>query len=199
MSAYIIPPHTAKVLDQQKFRNAAFAAGLERVVFLAGPYIETHKAPRKNSRNTAAVLRYRLFHLLSDGGWTVTLGEYEQLVSASDPLLGSINNAALAEIKHARAKDTDAIVMLPSSPGSFAEIGAFSNYDDICAKMLVIVDAQYEAHKNYMNLGPLKGVRDSGAELHFIDYAKIDDCWSVVEAFTSKRAHHRAKRGILEP
>jgi hypothetical protein len=194
-----LPLRTGRLLDQEKFRNAARAAGLERVVFLAGPYIETAKSPRKNARNQAAVLRYKLYHALEGEGWIVTLGEYEKLIEAADPLLGDHNNAALAEISHARSTETDAIIMLPSSPGSFLELGAFSNIEEICIKMLVIVDAQYREHKNYMNSGPIKAAQDNRADVRFIDYADFNTCWEAVEAFVTARARKKAARGIVTP
>ncbi|MEQ8952983.1 MAG: hypothetical protein RL120_02545 [Gammaproteobacteria bacterium] len=199
MTGNPLPLRTDRLLDQEKFRNAARAAGLERVVFLAGPYIETAKSPRKNAKNKAAVLRYRLYHALEADGWIVTLGEYEKLIEAADPLLGDHNNAALAEISHARSADTDAIIMLPSSPGSFLELGAFSNIEEICTKMIVIVDAQYQAHRNYMNSGPLKAAMDNRADIRFIDYADFDRCWEVASTFVTARARKKAAKGIVTP
>lgn len=193
------PINTARILDQEKFRNAARAAGLQRVVFLAGPYIETAKSPRKNTRNTAAVLRFKLYHALEEQGWIVTLGEYERLIDAADPLLGDHNNAALAEISHARSAETDAIVMLPSSPGSFLELGAFSNIEAICTKMLIIVDAKYRDHKNYMNSGPIKAAQNNHADVQFIDYSNFDECWIAVEKHVTARARKKAAQGIVAP
>ena len=185
-------------LNQDYLINAQRASGMELVAFLAGPYITTDKAPRKNSRNTAAVLRYSLFHKLTNAGWHVTLGEYEKLIDATKPLLGDQNNAALAEFNHAKSRRTDAIVMLPSSPGSFLELGSFSHNEDICRKMLVIVDAQYKTRKNYMNTGPIIEAGANGAKVEYIDYANIDLCWSSVEFFVKTRAGRRAARGIIE-
>ncbi|MCZ7850666.1 MULTISPECIES: hypothetical protein [Agrobacterium] len=193
------PVNTTRILDQEKFRNAARAAGLQRVVFLAGPYIETAKPPRRNSTNKAAVLRYKLYHALEAEGWIVTLGEYEKLIDAADPLLGDHNNAALAEISHARSVDTDAIIMLPSSPGSFLELGAFSHLEDICIKMLIIVDAKYRDHKNYMNSGPIKHAQNNHADVQFIDYANYEDCWIAVQKHIIARARKKAARGIVAP
>jgi hypothetical protein len=194
-----LSPTTNRILDQEKFRNAAKASGLERIVFLAGPYIKTAKAPRKNAKNKAAILRHRLFHALQDDGWIVTLGEYEKLVGAADPLLGDHNNSALAEISHARSKHTDAIVMLPSSPGSFLELGAFSTIEEICTKMIVIIDLQYESHKNYMNSGPVKAAKDNLANINYIDYDDFDACWEAVNKFVTTRSWKRAARGIVAP
>jgi hypothetical protein len=186
-----------RILDEEQLRNAQRAAGLERIAFLAGPFIKTNKAPRKNSKNTAAVLRYFLFKNLTNAGWYVTLGEYEKLISATAPLLGDQNNAALAEFDHAKSKRTDAVVLLPSSPGSFLELGSFCHDEEICRKMLVIVDAQYETHQNYMNTGPVLEAKANGAKVEFIDYANKSLCWTSVEPFVTGRARRRAARGIV--
>ncbi|MEK9844074.1 hypothetical protein [Thalassospira sp.] len=192
-------PRTTRLLDQARFESAAEAAGLERVVFLAGPFIDTAKRPRKSKGNRAALLRYELFHILDREGWIVTLGEYQKLIDAAEPALGEHNNAALAEIKHARDKSTDAIVMLPSSPGSFLELGAFASINDICTKMLIIVDKQYEAHTNYMNTGPLKSAAIKHATLKFIDYSDIEACAKEVEQFVTSRIWVRMEKEILAP
>jgi len=195
----LAPPLTNTILDQEKFRNAAQAAGLSRVVFLAGPYIKTTQSPRKNAKNKAAVLRHKLYHALDAEGWIVTLGEYQKLIDSTETLLGNQNNAALAEISHARSTETDAIIMLPSSPGSFLEFGAFSHIETICMKMIIIIDAQYRQHTNYMNSGPVKAAKDNRADVHFIDYSDFDSCWNVVEQFVMNLANKKAARKIVAP
>lgn len=197
MTVNIPPLGVERLLEEELLRNAQRASGLERVAFLAGPFITTNKTPRKNSRNTAAVLRHFLFHELAKAGWYVTLGEYEKLIEATAPLLGDQNNAALAEISHAKSSRTDAIVMLPSSPGSFLELGSFCHDGDICRKMLVIVDAQYQAHQNYMNTGPLIEAEANGAKVEFINYSDKEYCWSSVESFVTARARRRAAKEII--
>jgi len=191
------PLPVERLFDEELLRNAQRASGLERVAFLAGPFITIDKAPRKNSRNSAAILRHFLFHKLTEAGWQVTLGEYEKMIGATAPLLGDQNNAALAEFDHAKSRRTDAIVMLPSSPGSFLELGSFCHDENICRKMLVIVDAQYRTHKNYMNTGPIIEAEANGAKIEFIDYSDKDLCWISVEPFVTARARRRAARGII--
>ena len=178
--------------------NAAKAAGMERVAFVAGPFIDNSRAPRKDTKNRAASLRYFVYQALQGEGWLVTLGEYKKLTAASDPLLGSQNNAALSEIKHARSKSTDLVVMLPSSPGSFLELGAFASIEQICQKMVIIVDAQYERHENYMNLGPMKQAKDNGAKVSYQDYSDHHACFSVVREFGALRLEKRAAREVTQ-
>ena len=194
------PARTVMMLDQEAFQNAATAAGLQFKVFLAGPYIETTgKKPNRGAKNKAKRLRFELYHKLSDFGWVVTMGEYQKLVDAATGLLGARNNAATAELLHAR-KSTDAIVMLPSSPGSFLELGAFALYEDVCRKMLIIIDSKHEKDDpNYLNMGPIPGARKKGAQVVFIDYDDHDTCWASVEEFILDQGHRVAENKLLAP
>lgn len=188
------------MLDQEAFQNAATAAGLQYKVFLAGPYIETTgKRPGRGEKNKAKRLRHALYHRLSEFGWVVTLGEYTKLVDAAKPLLGARNNAASAELLHAK-QSTDAIVMLPSSPGSFLELGAFSLHTDVCQKMLIVIDKKHEADDpNYLNTGAIPAAKLKGAKVTFIDYDDHDTCWASVEEFIVDQGHRVAEAKLLAP
>ena len=200
MTANKPPSRTLMMLDQEAFQNAATAAGLQCKVFLAGPYIEsTGKKPGRGAKNKAKRLRYALYHRLSDFGWVVTMGEYKNLINAANPLLGTRNNAASAELLHAK-HSTDAIVMLPSSPGSFLELGAFSLHADVCLKMLIIIDKKHEADDpNYLNTGPIPAAQKKGAKVVFIDYDDHDQCWEIVEEFVIDQGHRVAENKLLAP
>lgn len=188
------------LLDQEAFQNAAAAAGLQFKVFLAGPYIETTgKKPGRGAKNKAKRLRFDLYHRLDDFGWTVTMGEYQHLVDAANPLLGARNNAASAELLHAK-NSADAIVMLPSSPGSFLELGAFALHADVCQKMLIIIDKQHENDDpNYLNTGPIPGASKKGAAVLFIDYDDHATCWAAVEDFVADQGNRVAESKMLAP
>ncbi|WP_433760935.1 hypothetical protein [Brucella anthropi] len=198
MTANKIPPRTLMMLDQEAFQNAATAAGLQFKVFLAGPYIEsTGKKPGRGENNKAKRLRYALYHRLLNINWVVTMGEYKNLIEAANPLLGSRNNAASAELLHAK-RSTDAVVMLPSSPGSFLELGAFSLYEDVCSKMLIIIDKKHESDQpNYLNTGPIPAAKTRGAKVIFIDYDDHEMCWASVEEFVVHQGHRVAENKLL--
>ncbi|WP_146086582.1 hypothetical protein [Ciceribacter selenitireducens] len=200
MSANHPPKRTLMILDQEAFQNAATAAGLQFKVFLAGPYVETTgRKPGRGAVNKAKRLRFALYHRLTEFGWVVTMGEYPNLIEAANPLLGARNNAASAELLHAK-HSTDAIVMLPSSPGSFLELGAFALHADVCQKMLIIIDKKHENDKpNYLNTGPIPGAKKKGAEVMFIDYDDQDSCWAAVENFVIDQGNRVAESKMLAP
>lgn len=54
-----------------------------------------------------------------------------------------------------------AIVLIPESPGSLAELGALAVDDSIVSRLLVVVQSRYleaSARESFLNLGPLKRV-----------------------------------------
>lgn len=194
------PARTLMMLDQEALQNAATAAGLQLKVFLAGPYIETTgRKPGRGEKNKAKRLRYALYHMLTDFGWIVTMGEYQKLVDAAADILGARNNAAIAELIHAR-NSTDAIIMLPSSPGSFLELGAFALYEDVCKKMLIVVDKKHEKDDvNYFNSGPIPEALKRGAQVVFIEYDDHDTCWTYIREFIVHQSHRVAENKLLAP
>lgn len=194
------PKRTMMALDQETYQNAAASAGLQLKVFLAGPYIETTgRKPGRGENNKAKRLRYDLYHRLDDFGWVVTMGEYENLINAANSLFGSRNDAANAELLHAK-QSTDAIVILPSSPGSFLELGVFAMHPDVCQKMLIIIDQKYENDApNYLNTGPIPGATKKGAIVKFIDYDDHDMCWAAAEDFVNDQSERVAESKLLAP
>ncbi|MBB5328128.1 retron St85 family effector protein [Tunturiibacter gelidoferens] len=54
------------------------------------------------------------------------------------------------------AKLADLVIVIVESPGTFAELGAFSNSDALRPKLLAIVDAEYSPPQNsFIALGPI--------------------------------------------
>lgn len=192
------PLRTSLILDQEALANAATKAGFDHTVFLAGPFIETHaRKPRSSEKNRAKVLRYNLYHELTNFGWIVTMGEYEKLLTASEELLGPRNDAAIAELNHAK-NTAHAIVMLPSSPGSFLELGAFAMHEKVCKKMLVVIDKRYEKDSpNYFNTGPIPRASKTGAQVCYVDYNDHSACWCLVKEFVTQQSYRVAEQRIL--
>ena len=61
----------------------------------------------------------------------------------------------LLELENWLAKSVDSIVIPLDSPGTFAELGAFSNHDRLKNKLIVIVDPKYSRDSSFINLGTL--------------------------------------------
>ena len=79
-----------------------------------------------------------------------------------DDLLAGQGQHSLLKLENLLAESVDAIVLFPESPGSFAEIGAFSNNESLAQKMIVLSNRKYKSDKSFINYGPYRLVRDSG-------------------------------------
>lgn len=91
-----------------------------------------------------------------------------------DELLFSSKTSDLLSLEGLLAESVDAIVVIPESPGSFAELGAFANDKKLVKKLICVVDKSYKKHKSFINQGPLKLIRNENKfAVLYIDTNKI--------------------------
>lgn len=159
-------------LSANALEQAATFTAEPCIVFLAGPYIDPDD-PATAATKPSANLRYHLFHGLNGQDIEVSLGEYRQLLLAHEEALGAHNNAAVAEITHARDVAT-MVVIIVDSPGSFAEIGAFSMDSTICSKMLILSDPAHKDGPGYVSKGPIPAAVSQGAKIEYVETTDIE-------------------------
>lgn len=83
---------------------------------------------------------------------------------------------SLLTLESILADSVDAIVIFPESPGSFAEIGAFSNDKKLRNKLICFADIKYKKNKSFINYGPLRLIKSSNSgTLAHINYDDLDD------------------------
>ncbi|WP_407439883.1 retron St85 family effector protein [Lelliottia sp.] len=75
-----------------------------------------------------------------------------------DLLEGQANNSLL-HLEEQLAQAVDLIVLIPESPGSFAELGAFSMREDLAQKTLVLRQSKFKSDKSFINHGPIRLIR----------------------------------------
>lgn len=73
-----------------------------------------------------------------------------------DDLLAGQGQHSLLSLENILAESVDAIVITPESPGSFAELGAFTNNENLSKKMICIQDNRYKSNKSFLNYGPIR-------------------------------------------
>ncbi|WP_447529372.1 retron St85 family effector protein [Vreelandella sp. TE19] len=78
-----------------------------------------------------------------------------------EDLLAGQGQYSLLELENTLADSVDAIVLFPESPGSFAELGAFSNNQKLAQKMIVLISNKYKSDKSFINYGPNRLVRNT--------------------------------------
>lgn len=81
------------------------------------------------------------------------------------------------------AQLADMVIVIVESPGTFAELGAFSLSDDLRKKLLPIVDQAYRGQESFILTGPVRWIdRDSRfAPTIFVSFDTILDCVAEVE------------------
>jgi hypothetical protein len=89
-----------------------------------------------------------------------------------DDLLVGQGHSLLA-LESILADSVDAIVIFPESPGSFAEIGAFSNDEKLRNKLICIANKKYQRNKSFINYGPLRLVK--GSKSGTVAHVNYDD------------------------
>ena len=114
-------------------------------VFLCGGEINGSHVPPKTMRD-AFLRAYRLRYPQ----------ESDKIILAE-----SINNWSLDQIypdllslENDIAHLSNAIILFVESPGSIAELGAFSCLANVAPKLLVILDNKYDSRKSFIGLGP---------------------------------------------
>lgn len=192
VAASALHPNVARRIDMVKRKRAESGQNSGALdVFLLGPYIEVgmqEAACESSCSNTQ--LRHSLYWYLFNR-CNVYIGEFPELTSSTEPYYGRENNPAVAEIHYARTV-INAIVILPSSPGSFVEFGSFLVHKDICKKMLVILDKKYKKCKNYVNVGAVPMAENNGATILYLNYKDdVAKCKETVRNFIREKSTER--------
>jgi hypothetical protein len=78
-----------------------------------------------------------------------------------DDLLAGQGQHSLLKLENILAESVDSIVLFPESPGSFAELGAFSNNENLAKKMVVVSNKKFKSDKSFINYGPNRLIKAS--------------------------------------
>jgi hypothetical protein len=62
----------------------------------------------------------------------------------------------LLTLENLLADSASAVVILLQSPGTFTELGAFTNYKKLSNKLIVIIDPRFARRRSFINLGPIR-------------------------------------------
>ncbi|MRI49546.1 hypothetical protein FDP61_09345 [Enterobacter ludwigii] len=86
-----------------------------------------------------------------------------------EELLAGQGQYSLLSLENILADSVDVVVIIPESPGSFAELGAFSNNNKLVKKLICISQNKYKNDKSFINYGPYRLVKEgkTGKILHF--------------------------------
>lgn len=159
LQSYKIPPEDSKNLAI-KIRDEIFkpAYNYKTTIFLCGADLSD-----KNK------LRFQIAEALNSWWYKY----YYDIVFPEDifdELLFSSQKRDLLSLENLLAESVDAIVIIPESPGSYSELGAFANDEKLRKKLICLIDKKYKKRKSFINQGPLKLVREENKQnLIFIE------------------------------
>lgn len=188
----------AKLQHSKAVKNAEAArrASEQYAIFVAGPYIDVGKTKRArvNKAKPENALRYHLCKHFENQGYIVYLGEDVVLRETGEENFGEFNNAVLFERSHI-LRHIDALIVLPSSPGSFCETGDWVTEKLICEKTLLVIDQKHRRKKNYINDGVVRLGTHHGATVEYFDYLDQNAVVAACETFLEKV---KSNKRILE-
>ena len=121
-------------------------------------------------------IRYKISYLLNNAFWYS--GEYEIIYPEDifEALLYKSSSDDLLSLENLLADSVDVVVVIPESPGSLAELGAFANNEKLRNKMVCVLDEKYERHKSFINQGPVKLIkRTNNKAIVHINPFKLDE------------------------
>lgn len=104
-------------------------------------------------------------------------------------LHGSAGN--LLSLEEILADSIDAIVLVPESPGSFAELGAFANNSDLRKKLICVVESKYKKDKSFISQGPIKLIKKANKK-NIIYFNRNNKLHSEIEKLSAPLSRLKA-------
>ncbi|QEC57102.1 retron St85 family effector protein [Flavisolibacter ginsenosidimutans] len=100
-----------------------------------------------------------------------------------DELLYNPQGKDLLSLENLLAESVDVILIVPESPGSFAELGAFANTESLRSKIICLVDEKYKKDKSFINQGPIKLVKKANKNsVIYLDYSSLSKSFKEIKS-----------------
>lgn len=91
-----------------------------------------------------------------------------------EDLLSGRGSLDLLSLENILAESVDVIIIIPESPGSFAELGAFVNSQKLRRKIICVQDNAHKKSKSFINYGPIKLMKSTKeGKVLFLNLDKI--------------------------
>jgi hypothetical protein len=177
---------------------AKINVGRRLKVFLAGPFIERGWTDQQRAEKEAsALLRVDLAaHIQGVLGHDPVFGEHRGVLEVAEDRLRSRSSPVLLELTLVKST-CDAVIVIPASPGSYSELGAWSVFDDVCRKMLILANKSFEGKGGYVSTGVFKTAVDHGARVAWIDYEDVAEAVKIVDNFVGEIQDAVLARSII--
>lgn len=155
-------------------------------VFIAGPLIKKEwTAEDWGQARASSRLRRRLMEFVEQQRHEVLLGEHRGVKEMADASIPTTPSAVVTETFIA-ARTCHCIIMIPDSPGSFCELGAWAHHKDVASKMLILANRQFENETSYVNPSVFALATTYGARLQWVPYDDPEMSLDVVGRFVAE-------------
>ena len=172
-------------IAQSVLKVAQRKAASQLDVFIAGPYVDVTWGPEERTNKTpGAQLRLEVIEFVQRLEHRSVLGEHKGVSEVTEDNIPTQASIALSELE--LVGGADAIVIIPDSPGSFCELGAWSIRDDLCPKTLILGNLSYQSSFSYVGNGVFPMAEHLHATVAWIDYTNRDEACKIVERFLSQ-------------
>lgn len=152
--------------------------------------------PNTRSRKPGAKLRKYIVDQCDKHKRITVKGEHKSLIQIFEQVAGEF--ADLCYYEFDLANRVNALVIIPSSSGSFIELGMFSVLESVCANSLVLFDRNFESHEDsFVKLGAKRAFDNRGGETIYIDYTDKEHAWSLVDKYLQNKQNNKRLRRIL--
>lgn len=109
--------------------------------------------------NQTGKVRYKIAEAFND--WMYSYN-YDVIFPEDifEELLFTSRGRDLLSLENMLAESIDVIIIIPESPGSFAELGAFANDEKLREKIICLIDQKYKKDKSFINQGPVRLIKN---------------------------------------
>jgi hypothetical protein len=133
-------------------------------------------------KNNKSTTRFKIAQALSDR-WNSYNFDLVFPEDIFDELLYSSKGKDLLSLENLLAESIDVIIIIPESPGSFAELGAFANDEKLRNKIICLLDEKYKKDRSFINQGPVKLVKNASKHgVIFIDPNNLAKNFQKIQA-----------------
>jgi hypothetical protein len=184
-------PRVIRIASQLRDQFLGPAATSDISIFLCGGAGDTQDELRKGLGASLTALkskyRYSVFYP-EDMFVELVLGHQKQDLLMLENLL---------------ARSVSVVTILLQSPGTFTELGAFSNHDLLKDKLVVVVDPKHMKAQSFINAGPIRHLlKETSSRVLFLKMEKpnLDPLVkAVAEASRAIAVAHPPSRDLTNP
>jgi hypothetical protein len=164
-------------------------------VFVGGPCIAREWTWKDwRTKSASARLRSRVHRYLESRGHTSVLGEHQAVAQMAED---NFESGSVVITETFISQQCDCVILIPDSPGSFCELGAWAALQGVSEKMLLLMDEQFRQQTSYINPHVVSLATLFQSRVEWINYSKWSQVKPKVDAFLRTYEDRSLIKGIL--